>query len=112
MEPDDQLVALLRSIDRRLALLTVSQERALRAALRDDLLRTPARIAMFDAIDGQSDSADLARAGGGGKRTAQLFTKELTELGIVRAVPGTTGKAVIVERDEAGILDWYLQREG
>jgi len=37
--------------------------------------------------------------------------KELQDLGLVRVVSGGgQGKTLIVERDEAGIIDWYLQR--
>jgi hypothetical protein len=43
-------------------------------------------------------------------RAAQLFVKELQELGLVRPVPGGAGRTVIVDRDEAAIIDWYLQR--
>jgi hypothetical protein len=106
---DDELVKLLASIDRRLALLTASQERDLRATLRDQLLRTPARIAMFEGIDGERGSGELAKLGKVSERAAQLFVKELLGLGLVREVPGSAGRTVIVERDEAALLDWYLQ---
>lgn len=114
MANDDEvgLLAILRSIDRRLALLTASQERDLSAALTAELLRTPSRIAMFDGIDGQRTGADLAKLAGASERLGQMFLVELLELGVVRRVPGATGRAVIVERDEMGILNWYLQREG
>jgi hypothetical protein len=108
---DDEVVRLLASIDRRLALLTATQERDLRMALTSELLRTPARIAMFDGIDGQRTGADLAKLAHVSARFGQLFVTELLELGLVRKVPGATGRAVIVERDDAGILDWYLRRE-
>jgi hypothetical protein len=107
---DDELVRLLTSIDRRLALLTASQDRDLRQVLRTELLRTPARIAMFDGIDGVRGSSELATLGGVSERAAQLFVRELQELGLVRPVPGATGRTVIVERDEAAIIDWYLGR--
>jgi hypothetical protein len=107
---DDALVRLLVSIDRRLALLTASQERDLRTTLRDRLLRTPARIAMFEGIDGQRGSGELAKLGKVGERAAQLFVKELLDLGLVREVPGGAGRTVIVERDEAALVDWYLQQ--
>ena len=64
MANDDELARLLASIDRRLALLTESQERDLRATLRDELLKTPARIAMFEGIDGQRGSGELSKGNG------------------------------------------------
>jgi hypothetical protein len=106
----DDAVRLLASIDRRLALLTAGQERDLRAALTSELLRTPARIAMFDGVDGQRTGADLAKLANVSGRAGQLFVTEFLELGLVRRVPGTTGRAVIVERDDAAIINWYLQR--
>lgn len=109
MASDDEFVRLLRSIDRRLALLSASQERDLRQALTTDLLRTPARIAMFDGIDGQRGGAELGRLGKVSERAGQLFIKELLDLGLVRSVNEGGGR-VIAERDEAGILNWYLQR--
>lgn len=112
MANDDELVRLLRSIDRRLALLTASQDRRLRETLKTDLLRTPARIAMFEGIDGVGGSGELANLGGVGDRAAQLFVKELQELGLVRVVAGGgQGKPLIVERDEAAVIDWYLEHE-
>jgi hypothetical protein len=51
---DDAVIKLLASIDRRLALLTASEGQALRQTLGMELLRTPARIAMFEGIDGQT----------------------------------------------------------
>lgn len=108
MATDDEVVPLLASIDRRLALLTVSQERDLRQALVE-FLRTPARVAMFDAIDGQRGSRELAGIGGGSERAAQLFVNELLDLGLAR--PATANaRPVIVERDEGGIVAWYLNR--
>jgi hypothetical protein len=107
---DDELVRLLKSIDRRLALLTASEDRELRQAVRTELLRTPARTAMFEGIDGVRGSGELAKRGEVSDRAAQLFVKELQELGLVRPVPGGAGRTVIVEHDEAAIIDWYLQR--
>jgi hypothetical protein len=106
---DDDLVRLLTSIDRRLALLTASQDRDLRMALRENLLGKPARLTMFDAIDGIRTSPELAKLAGVSERTAQLFVKELLDLGVVRRVPGADGRTVIVERDETGIIAWYLE---
>ncbi len=111
MANDDELVRLLTSIDRRLALLSASQDRDLRQALRTDLLRTPARIAMFEALDGTRGSGELGNVAGVSERAAQLFVKELQDLGLVQVVSGGgQGKTLIVKRDEAAIIDWYLQR--
>jgi hypothetical protein len=107
---DDEVVTLLRSINRRLALLTASQDRDVRLALRDELLRTPARIAMFDGIDGVRTSPELAKVAKVSDRAAQLFVKELLGLGIVRPVPGSGGRTVIVERDEDAIIRWHVER--
>jgi hypothetical protein len=109
---DDDVLRLLTSIDRRLALLTATQERDLRAALASDVLTTDGKIAMFDAINGQRGGAELAKVAGLSARSGQLFVAELLDLGLVRQVEGTSGGAVIVERDDAAILAWYLQRGG
>lgn len=109
---DAETLRVLRSIDRRLALLSGAEDRRLRARLVGDLLRTPARTAMFDAIDGQRGSPDLAKAARVTDRAAQLFVKELLDLGLVQVVPGTTGRGVIVARDDDAIVGWYLQRAG
>lgn len=105
-----QTLRLLRSIDRRLALLTGPQDRDLRTKLVADLLRTPARTAMFDAIDGKRGSPDLADAAKVSDRAAQLFVKELLDLGLVAVVGGTTGRGFVVERDDDAIVRWYLER--
>lgn len=110
MTDDDPTLRLLRSIDRRLALLTGAEERKLRAKLRAELLRTPARLSMFDAIDGRTGSPDLAKAAGVTDRAAQLFVKELLDLGLVEVAPGTTGRGVFVARNEDAIVRWYLDR--
>jgi hypothetical protein len=104
---EDELVRLLASIDRRLALLTARQARDLRGALEEEVLRTDARIKMFDGIDGQRAGADLGRVAGVSERLGQLFVKELLDLGLVR--PTSEGSRT-VELDEDGILDWYLRR--
>ncbi len=105
---DDKVLRLLASIDRRLALLTGPQERELRQALVDDLLRTPARIAMFDGIDGRRGSPELAKLASVTDRAAQLFIKEIVEMGMVR-VANTGGRGLIVERDEDAMVQWYQQ---
>jgi hypothetical protein len=107
---DDALVALLTSIDRRLALLSAPEEGELRRALATDILKTESRIAMFDGIDGVRGSSELGKLGGVGERSAQLFVKELLELGLVREVPNSGGRTVIVDKDDAAILNWYLAR--
>jgi hypothetical protein len=107
---NDAVVALLASIDRRLALLSVREERELRRALANDILTNESRTAMFDGIDGVRGSGELAKLGSVGERSAQLFVKEMLELGLVREVPNTGGRTVIVEKDDAAILKWYLAR--
>lgn len=105
---DDKVIALLRSIDRRLALLTGPQDKALRSALVEDVLNTEPRQKMFDAIDGVRGNPELATAGGVTARAAQNFVNQLIELGMVRSVG--TGREVVVERDDDGIVQWYLTR--
>ena len=109
-EEVDPVVALLTSIDRRLALLAVRDERQLRRALETDLLKTDSRIAMFHGFDGERGSRELAELGNVGERSAQLFIKELLTLGLVREV-ASSGRTVKVERDDAAITSWYLGRE-
>jgi hypothetical protein len=109
---DDDVVALLASIDRRLALLSSRDERELRRTLVSEILKTDARVAMFDGVDGERSSAELGKLGGVGERSAQLFVKEMLEAGFVREVPHAgSGRSVIVEKDDEGILRWYLNRE-
>jgi hypothetical protein len=101
----------LTSIDRRLALLSATQDADLRRALQLELLRTPARIAMFEGLDGKRGSGELAKLAGVSGRAAQLFVNEPQDLRLVRVVSGGgQGKTLIVERDEAAIVDWYLRR--
>jgi hypothetical protein len=40
-----------------------------------DLLRTHARLAMFDAIDGETGSLELSKIGGVGEPAAQQLVK-------------------------------------
>lgn len=107
---DETLLAVLRSIDRRLALLTGPQERDLRRTLIADLLKTQARVKMFDGINGQRGTADLVKLASVSDRAVQQFVKELTELGLVRPVDGGDRRGVVVERDDDAIVQWYLQR--
>lgn len=101
---------LLMSIDRRLALLTASHERELRQRLQVGLLRTDSRVAMWDAIDGVRGSAEIGKAAGVGDRTAQLFVKELLELGLVREISSGAGKSTIVEKEPMGDVEWFLRQ--
>lgn len=105
---DDESVRLLRSIDRRLALLTVPQERDIRQKLDDEVLRTQARMAMFQAMDGKRGSPELARMVGASERAVQMFVKELLDAGLARPV-GKAGRGHLVEKDEDGIVQWYLR---
>lgn len=106
----DESLRLLRSIDRRLALLTAPQAVDLEQRLNADLLRTSAREAMWDAMDGQRGSAEIARAAGASERAAQMFVKELLDAGLVQVVEGAVGRGLLVEKDDDAIVRWYLKR--
>ena len=106
----EETLRLLRSIDRHQALLTAPQERDLRQRLASELLRTEARVAMFDAIDGRRGSPQLAKAADASERAAQMFVKELLDAGLVRVVGGTTGRGFLVEKDDDAIAQWYVRR--
>ena len=106
---DETVIMLLRSIDRRLALLTGPQDRALRAALIEDVLNTESRQKMFDALNGVRGNPELGTAGGVTPRAAQNFVNQLIELGLVRVVG--TGREIVVARDDDAIVQWYLRRE-
>jgi hypothetical protein len=101
-------LAVLRSIDRRLALLTGKEERDVRRALIADVLTTPARVAMWDAIDGKIGSPDLAKLAKVSERAAQLFAKDLLDAGLVTTVTGARGN--VVEKDQDAVVQWYLRR--
>lgn len=105
---DERLLDVLRSIDRRLALLTGPQERDVRQRLISDVLRTPTRLRMFDAIDGKTGSPELARTAGASERAAQMFVKDLLDLSLVCVVGGTTGRGFLVAKDDDAIVQWYL----
>lgn len=105
---DDSVISLLRSIDRRLALLTGPQERGVREALAAEVLNTEPRLKMFYAIDGAKGNPELAALGGVTPRATQNFVNQLLGLGLVRLVGA--GREVIVERNEDGIVQWYLRR--
>lgn len=111
MPEDDEIVRLLNSIDRRLALLTARQERDLREAFADELLRSDGRKAMFAAIDGRRGAPEIAQEAKVSERAAQLFVKELLAMGIVRKATASTNRAIIVERDEGAIVQWYARRQ-
>jgi hypothetical protein len=104
----DDVLGVLRSIDRRLALMTGREERDVRRALITDLLTTPARVVMWDAIDGKAGSPELARLAKVSERAAQLFVKDLLDVGLVIAVAGLRG--TVVQQDQDAIVQWYLRR--
>jgi hypothetical protein len=106
---DDQILRVLESIDRRLALLSATHERDMRQRLAAEVLRTPTRLRMFDAIDGNTGSPELARVSGASDRAAQQLVKDLLDLGFVRVVGGTTGRGFLVAKDEDAIVAWYLR---
>jgi hypothetical protein len=107
---DEEAIQLLRSIDRRLALLTAQQAMDVEQRLAGDVLRTAARQAMWDAIDGRRGSPEIARVANASERAAQLFVKELLDAGLVRIVEGATGRGVVVEKHDDAIVKWYLLR--
>lgn len=99
----DEMVSILRSIDRRLALLTLDRERDLWTRFERDLLRTASRTAMWNAIDGATPTSGIANAAGVSERLAQMFLKELRESGLVSETPDER----LVEQDADGIVRWY-----
>lgn len=105
---EERVLRLLESIDRRLALLTAADERDLRAKLTANVLRAGGRVALWNAIDAERNSQELARTAGVSERFAQLFVNELLELGLVRRVQRPAGRGTVVEKDELGAVDWYL----
>jgi len=108
VQVDEETLRVLRSIDRRLALMTGREERDVRRALIADVLTTPARIAMWDGIDGNTGSPELAKLAAVSDRAAQLFAKDILDLGLVSVVVGARG--TVVEKDEDAIVQWYLRR--
>jgi hypothetical protein len=105
---DEETLKVLRSIDRRLALLTGREERDLRRTLIADVLTTPARLAMWDAIDGKIGSPELAKLANVSERAAQLFVKDILDVRLVKVLPNVRG--TVVEKDEDEIVQWYLRR--
>ena len=61
---------------------------------------------------GLGDGHHLAHAAKVSDRAAQLFVKELLDLGLVRIVPDAPARGTVVERDEDALVDWYLRRAG
>jgi hypothetical protein len=104
---DEKVVVLLRSIDRRLALLTASDERAMKQALDRDVLRSENRIRMFNAIDGERTSPEIAKVAGVTDRSVQLFVKELLDAGLLRDKGSGSGRAIVVEHDQDAIVQWF-----
>ena len=102
------LLSVLRSIDRRLALMSGQEERDLRKALVAAILTTPAREAMWDAIDGKTGSTELAKGAKVSERSAQMFVNDLLEAGLVQKV--ASAKGTVVEKDEDAVVQWYLRR--
>jgi DNA-binding transcriptional regulator GbsR (MarR family) len=69
------------------------------------------RVKMFDGIDGQRGTSELAKLAGVSDRAVQQFMQELTDLGLARPVAGDGGRrGVFVEQDQDAIVQWYLQR--
>jgi hypothetical protein len=104
---DEKVVDLLKSIDRRLALLTAPQERAMRQALERDLLRSEGRIKTFNAIDGIRTSPEIAKVAGVGDRAVQLFVKELLDAGLLRDTGSSSGRAIVVEHNQDAIVQLF-----
>lgn len=111
MTDDDSVLRVLASIDRRLALLTGRQERDMRRAVEQGLLRSEGRIKMFRSIDGQRSSPEIAKSAGVSDRAAQLFVKELLDAGLVRDTGSGSGRGIIVERNDEAIVQWYVGQE-
>jgi DNA-binding IscR family transcriptional regulator len=91
-------------------LLTAQQEVDVEQRLTTDFLRTTARQAMWDAIDGRRGSPEIARLAQASERAAQMFVKELLDAGLVQSVEGATGRGLVVEKNDDAIVRWYLRR--
>lgn len=107
---NDDVIRVLVSIDRRLALLTAHQEREMRREVEQGLLRSEGRTKMFDAIDGRRTSEEIAAVAGVSKRAAQLFVKELQDAGLARDTGTGTRGSVIVELDDEALVQWFVAR--
>lgn len=111
MPEDEAVVRLLRSIDRRLALLTATQERDLLRAFREEILKTPQRIALWALVDGRRAAPDIVKETDGNLRVTQKFVKEMLDGGFLKDTKTGTGSAVIAEHDEDAILRWFVTRD-
>jgi hypothetical protein len=103
---DEELLSVLRSIDRRLAILSASKEQEIAKVFRAEVLRTENRASMWHAIDGRTTTAGIANAAGVSDRLAQMFVKELREFGFVHEDPNGSGTA----QDFDAVLAWFLER--
>jgi len=108
MPDTDENLRVLKSIDRRLALLTAKEERAVRKALDVEILTTASRATMWDVIDGKTGSPELGKIAKVSERSAQVFVKDLLDAGLVKVVANARG--TVVEKDDDAILQWYLRR--
>ncbi|MDP9066783.1 MAG: hypothetical protein M3N53_00350 [Actinomycetota bacterium] len=110
MPEDEDVVRLLTSIDRRLALLTATQERDLRRAFEEEILKTPQRVALWGLVDGQRAAPDIVKETGGNLRVTQKFVKEMLDAGFLKDTKTGTGTAVIAEHDQGAVLRWFVTR--
>jgi hypothetical protein len=108
---EDPTLKVLKSIDRRLALLTMREDRAVLQRLRAEVLRTAPRIQMFHAIDGNKTTPELAKGANVSERAAQQLVKDLADLGLVHTVSSGAGRGLIPVKDDGAIVDWYLKLE-
>ena len=111
MVDEDPTLKVLKSIDRRLALLTMREDRAVLQRLRAEVLRTAPRIQMFHAIDGNKTTPELAKGANVSERAAQQLVKDLADLGLVHTVSSGAGRGLIPVKDDEAIVDWYLKTE-
>lgn len=82
MEDNDEVLRLLQSADHRLALLALDQEMSLRTYTLGTPLTSQERARTFNAIDGVRGSSERAAVVGVTERAAEVFVKELLELGL------------------------------
>lgn len=112
MAEDEDVVLLLTSIDRRMALLTATQERDMRRAFEDEVLKTPQRVALWAQINGRKAAPDIVKETGGNLRVTQRFVKEMLDAGFLKDTKTGAGSAVVAEHDEDAILHWFVARAG
>ena len=103
MTDHPEVVRLLRSIDRKLSLVTAGHELVMLRAFQAEILRTRPRTAMWAAIDGKTSTAGLAHAAGASERLAQMFVKEMRESDFVRDADDDR----YVEQNEDAVLCWH-----